>query len=355
MARRTVKLDDVAKAAGVSRGTASNVFSKPGIVREELRAKVQAAALQLGYTGPDPRGRMLRGGKINAIGVAGAWPLSYFFEDPYARVVMEGIGDICHQKGAGISLISALDERQVAWSIQSALVDGFILFCMARGGSLVGLARERNLPFVALDSSGFDPEAPGFWIDDVAGARMSVTHMLELGHKNFGILALPADDEPVGVVSAARLLASPYSGTHDRLRGYFETLAATGIDTQAVPIYETDNDTATSEDGMAFLMSRQPRPSAILAMSDRMALAALDWLRARGISVPEEVSIIGFDDVPEAARSDPPLTTVAQPMLEMGRRAALMVLDPGQHAPGRIALPIELRRRATTAPPRRQR
>ena len=103
MQKSAVRLEDVAKAAGVSRGTASNVFSRPEIVREEMREKVLAAAQQLGYAGPDPKGRLLRAGKVNAIGVATAEPLSYFFDDPFARTVMSGISQECDATGAGIS------------------------------------------------------------------------------------------------------------------------------------------------------------------------------------------------------------------------------------------------------------
>ena len=99
---KAVRLADVAKAAGVSHGTASNAFSRPEIVRKEMRELVLAKAHELGYAGPDPKGRLLRAGKVNAIGVAAAWPLSYFFEDPFARVVMSGISQVpfCPGRGA---------------------------------------------------------------------------------------------------------------------------------------------------------------------------------------------------------------------------------------------------------------
>lgn len=130
MPRKPIRLADVAKAAGVSHGTASNVFSRPEVVRPEVRERVLAEAHKLGYAGPDPRGRLLRAGKVNAIGVATADPLSYFFNDPFARVVMSGITQACDATGAGISLVSAANNEQLAWNIQSAVVDGFIIFCL---------------------------------------------------------------------------------------------------------------------------------------------------------------------------------------------------------------------------------
>jgi DNA-binding LacI/PurR family transcriptional regulator len=106
---KAVRLSDVAKAAGVSQGTASNVFSRPELVRPAVREKVEEAARQLGFAGPDPRGRLLRAGKVNAIGVVVSQKLKDFFDDPYNREFMAGITDVCDARGAGVSMISASD------------------------------------------------------------------------------------------------------------------------------------------------------------------------------------------------------------------------------------------------------
>lgn len=324
---RPIRLDDVAKEAGVSRGTASNVFSRPDIVRPEVREKVLAAANRLGYAGPDPRGRMLRAGKVNAIGVATAEPLSTFFDDPFARVVMSGISQACDASGAGLSLVSAVNQEQLAWNIQSALVDGFIVFCIEGGSRLVELTRERKLPFVTLDF-GFDDETVAtIGIDDREGARVAARHLTDLDHRRFAVLSMQFDENGPGPAEAKRADTALYSGTRDRLRGYFDVLAEHGLDTGAVPIYETANDEATTFAGLEHLFAASERPTAILAMSDKIALHALDWFATRGISIPADVSIIGFDGVPEGRRSQPSLTTIAQPMAEMGRRAAQMILN----------------------------
>lgn len=327
MANKPIRLTDVAKAAGVSHGTASNVFSRPEIVRDEVRQRVLTAAHKLGYSGPNPIGRMLRAGKVNAIGVATAEPLSYFFDDPFARVVMSGITQACDATGAGISLVSAANNEQLAWNIQSALVDGFIVFCIEGGSRLVELTRERKLPFVALDF-GFDDETiASIGVDDTAGAQLAARHLAELGHRRFGILSLQFNEEGYGPASVERAATAVYSATRDRLLGYFDELAKFGVDTATIPIFETENDCATTEAGLDYLFSDGRRPTAILAMSDRMALYALDWLAARGINVPGEVSIVGFDGVPEGEVSTPPLTTIAQPMAEMGQRAVDVILN----------------------------
>ncbi|TPL46147.1 substrate-binding domain-containing protein [Mesorhizobium sp. B2-4-4] len=350
--RRPVRLADIAKAAGVSHGTASNVFSRPEIVREEVRERVRATAEAMGYAGPDPKGRLLRAGKVNAIGVATAEPLSYFFEDPFARVMMAGISQACDATGAGISLVSAANTEQLAWNIQSALVDGFIVFCIEGGSRLVELARERKLPFVALDLDSEDGSVAAIGVDNIAGASLAARHLTELGHRRFAVLALPFADGRTGIISPEELRAAAYAGTRDRLTGYFRELSRVGIDTSKVPVYETANDAATTKAGLETIFASGEPPTAILAMSDRMALATLEWLSARGLNVPDDVSVIGFDGVPEAALSEPPLTTVAQPIAEMGRLAVKAILESDGKV-SRQLLPVELIVRASSAPPRR--
>lgn len=347
---RPIRLADVARAAGVSHGTASNVFGRPEIVRKEVRERVHAAAEKLGYAGPDPKGRLLRAGKVNAIGVATAQPLSYFFEDPFARVVMSGISQACDATGAGISLVSAANQEHLAWNIQSALVDGFIVFCVEGGSRLVELTRERKLPFVALDFAFEDQTIAAIGVDDRAGARLAARHLAGLGHRRFAVLSLPfADDDATGPVSQERRHRSIYAGTRDRLLGYFDIIAEHGIDTGSVPVYETLNDENTVRAGLDFLFAQPEPPTALLAMSDRIALAALDWLRERRLSVPDRISVVGFDGVPEGAISIPPLTTVVQPMAEMGRRAARAILEHDGSLP-RETMPVELVVRGSTGP-----
>ena len=351
---KAVRLADVAKAAGVSHGTASNAFSRPEIVRKEMRELVLAKAHELGYAGPDPKGRLLRAGKVNAIGVAAAWPLSYFFEDPFARVVMSGISQACDATGAGLSLVSAVNKEQLAWSIQSALVDGFVVFCIEDGSRVVELARERKLPFVTLDFGEEDETIASLAIDDASGARLAARHLAELGHRRFAVLSLPVATSGVGPVTLQQAEAGMFSGERERARGYFEVLAEYGIDVAGIPIYATENDEASCRAGLEFLFGTESRPTALLAMSDRLALTALDWLSERGIAVPGDVSVIGFDGVPEGALSNPPLTTIAQPMVEMGRKAVETILN-FDGTLRRERLPVELVVRASTAAVKRDR
>jgi DNA-binding LacI/PurR family transcriptional regulator len=345
------KLSDVAARAGVSKATASNVFNRPHLVRPEVRARVLKEAAAVGYAGPDPMGRLLSAGKVNAIGVATAEPLAYFFDDPFARALMVGVTEACDANGIGISLISAASEDALAWSIKSAVVDGLILLCIEDADRLVAAARERRLPFVTLAFGDTDDDVSVIGIDDVAGARLAAAHLTGLGHRRFAILSMEfGEDEYAGRVTPERVRDADYATSRLRVEGYFEALAAAGIDTDTVPIYETTSDPATIDAALAALFDGPEPPTAILAESDRIAMRALGWLKAWGIAVPGRVSVVGFDGVPEGAATDPPLTTISQPGTLMGRRAVEVLVERAEAAT-RELVDIELIVRGTTAPP----
>lgn len=158
-----------------------------------------------------------------------------------------------------------------------------------------------------------------------------------------------AKDGRTGPVTPERAAGALASGSRARLDGYRRALAAAGVGPDMAPAFETQNDRAGVEAGVAWLLDRPDPPTALLAMSDVMALAALDALAARGLRAPQDISLVGFDDAPEAARAHPPLTTVGQPAEEKGRAAAQMLL--GLRPPGDLVLPAALVRRATTGPP----
>ncbi|MHA6729018.1 LacI family DNA-binding transcriptional regulator [Devosia sp. A369] len=342
----SIKLKDVAKAAGVSQGTASNVFSRPDIVREEVRERVRAVAKELGYAGPSLTGRLLRAGKINAIGVATAEPLSYFFEDPWARAMMAAISACCDARGAGIALVSAQNRQRPAWNIQSALVDGFVLMCAEQGELLVDLTQQRDLPFVALALDEAMGKVPAIAIDNLGGARQAAEHLLGLGHRRFGIIGL--GDAPMVALEFSALRAGPYATVRDRAEGYAQALEAAPAEVVA---FETDASRAGVTAIMEQLFGAGDGPTALLAMSDRVALLAMDWLQQRGRRVPEDVSIVGFDGVPEGAETLPGLTTVAQPMEEIAKWAVAAILDD-QMPDGRELLALELVIRGSTGAPR---
>jgi DNA-binding LacI/PurR family transcriptional regulator len=348
--KRTVKLADVARAAGVSQGTASNVFAKPELVRPEVRERVEEVAKALGYHGPDPKGRLLRAGKVNAIGVVVMDDLAYFFNDPFNREFMTGVAEVCDARGAGISLVSAVNRESVAWGIDTALVDGFILQCIEDGDRLIELARKRGLPFVAVDVDA-GPDASSLMVDDRLGARLAAEHLLALGHRQFGILCLEIhSDGRKGIVDKARRAEVSYGATRDRLAGYRDALEAAGISFKDTVIVESDSDKKGALVGARTLLDAAPGITAVLAMSDVMALALMAVAEERGLAIPDDISVIGYDDVPEAATAEPPLTTISQHVTERGRAAARIIFDPAP--PRKETMPVDLVIRASTGPAR---
>jgi DNA-binding LacI/PurR family transcriptional regulator len=155
---------------------------------------------------------------------------------------------------------------------------------------------------------------------------------------------------PGGRVDMSRVEGAAYAVSRDRVLGYFTALAAAGIDTAGVPVFETNADPTSVDRAMEELFGAGERPTALLAQSDRIAMRALEWLKVRGIAVPGDVSVTGFDGVPEGEATLPPLTTVRQPIRELGRRAVQLILDPG---PGvrRERLEVDLLVRGSTASP----
>jgi DNA-binding LacI/PurR family transcriptional regulator len=347
---KTAKLADVAAAAGVSAGTVSNVFNRPQVVRPEVQERVRKVATELGYRA-DPKGRVLRAGKVNAIGVATVEPLAYFFKDPFGRVLMTGISETAQAAGAGVSLISAANREELAWNVGNALVDGFILFCLEGSHALIRSATERNLPFVALSPEQEDETISTIDIDNIAGARLAAKHLAELGHRRFAVLAMKFHEGSFGRVPLDQIDDTTYSSTRNRIKGYFAALAEFGVDAAAIPIFETQEDARTVHAALEEIFAVPQPPTAILAQSDSIALIALDWLKSRGIAVPGDVSIVGFDGVPESAVSTPPLTTVAQPIAEIGRLAARTILNYDGTVT-RQTLAVSLAVRGSTAPPR---
>jgi DNA-binding LacI/PurR family transcriptional regulator len=352
------KLIDVARVAGVSRGTASNVFAHPELVRPALRERVLAAARSLGYAGPNPKGRLLRAGKVDAIGVTppGSYGIGVAFEAPYFRAFLKGVAEMCDRHGAGLTLVPGVTDRTSR--IKDALVDGFILHRLEDSALLE--ARLRGLPFVLVDMDG-DAETSSVRIDDRGGARAAAEHLLALGHRRFGVLSVlrrnaPADPalpgpEPIyhPPREPGRALRAGLAIDDDRLAGYADGLAAAGLSIDDVPIVECRAETvATALPGAALLLDRVPGITAVLAMTDVQALAVIAEARRRGIAVPRDLSVVGFDDLPESAVGDPPLTTVVHPIAEKGREAARIVFAAGP--PEHVVLPVGLAVRGSTGP-----
>ncbi len=342
-------LDDVGRAAGVSRGTVSNVFNRPELVRPELRERVEAAAKALGYGGPDPKGRLLKDGKFNAIGFMppGAYAISDMLRSPYGRELLLGAALACDAAGATLSLINGADETRVA-TIREALVDGFILGHSA-DIDLVAQAKRRRLPFVILESEA-GPDVNSIRTDGRAGAMAAVRHLAGLGHRSFAILSIRRTAGPAIVHlpgQGGRELMTGFALDHERLGGFRDALAEAGLSLNDMPVIESKPGDPLAG---AAVFDHCPKATAIVTMSDWQAITVLDEAQRRGIAVPGDISVVGFDGTAEAARTTPPLTTVAQDIVAKARLAAETVLE--NRPPRQVVLPVELVVRGSTGRPR---
>jgi DNA-binding LacI/PurR family transcriptional regulator len=348
-----VTLLDVANAAKVSKSTAANVFNRPERVRPELLVRVQEAAARLGYLGPNPRGRLLSLGKVNAIGIVSGSPgLSWIFTDLYMREFLAGIADVCEKRGVGMSLIDSTAARSGTWNVESALVDGFILGTMDQVDFFKPIL-SRQLPFVVMDIVAA-PDINSVSIDDRGAARNLTRHLLGLGHRRLAIASIMRDRLPPALhrPGADRTLVSTHPTDNARLAGVGDALAEAGLSLDDMPIVEgcrTDEELKQYGDASALLFDNMGDATAIVAMSGKLALTALDEAHRRKIGVPGQLSIAGFDDPPEAALADPPITMIAIPGRQLARAAAELLFAGGP--PQQIVLPVEMIVRASTAPP----
>ena len=342
-----VKLVDVARAAGVSRSTASNVFNSPEKVRQAVRERVERIAAEMGYLGPDPKGRLLRAGKVNAIGFVptGGWGIAESVRNPSVHLVLQGIGEACDEVGANLVLMS--DVGRGGNGVRTAVVDGFVLSRIEHLNAIEE-ARLRRLPFVVVDADA-GPEINSVRADARTGCRAAGRHLTALGHRRFAIMSFlrgfgPALFHPPapgrGLDIAGMLL------DQEKLRGYADALAEAGIDIDDVPVVQAQ---PWDRDAAPLLLDRAPEATAILSRMDMQAIAVIEEARRRGREVPRDLSVIGYNDIPEAAASRPPLTTVSGMQVEKGRAAARLLFAGA--APRQELLPAELIVRASTAPP----
>lgn len=353
--RRTT-LKDVADALGVVPSTVSNAYNRPTLVSTELRERVLEAAERLGYTGPDPLARGLRRGKAGAIGIVHPQPVSYAFTDPVASLFLRGLAGAVEASGQGLLLVprASTPAAEVA-AVRNAAVDGFVVHCLCDEDPALHAVLQRQLPTVFVDRPGMD-QGPCVGTDDAAAARAAAQHLIDLGHRHWGIVALHLTHEPVGgIVSRERQAAATHGVARARLRGYADASAAAGWswDEHTVVCECTENSPAAGHSAAAALMRQRPRPTAILAMSDRLAFGVLEYAAATGMSVPGDLSVVGFDDAPGATLSQPALTTVRQPHVDKGRWAGRLLtawMERGS-PPDSVTLPAGLVVRASTGKP----
>ena len=330
-----VTVAQVAEEAGVSAMTVSNVLNgRPG-ASEETRRRVLEAAERLGYQ-PNLSARNLKAGRTGLIGV-----MTLDLTGQYGLEIVRGIADelASDEREMLISATyqDAVRERDRAQFLARGLVDGVLMVAPVLEDDTMRVLRRTGLPCVVIDPRRADVPLPRVTADNYGGMRRAAQHLLDLGHTRIAYIRGNPDLES----SELR-----YKGFHDALR-------LAGVDVDERLVAESDF-TYTQGFRIASALIAEHRPTALIAGADLIALGAVDAARACGLRVPDELSVVGFDDLPQAAQTFPALTTVRQPLHDMGKLAARMLLSLIDGRPllmENMQMPTELIVRGTTSAP----
>lgn len=345
---------DVARAVGVSQAAVSYAYNRPEKLSESQRARIFGAAAELGYAGPDPAARGLRTGKVGALGLILTDSLSYAFDDPGASLLLRGISEVGELAEVALTLLPAPLERVPTPARSGAsllgLVDGFMIYALPDRHPVVQSVLSRQLPVVVIDG----PAVPGqalVGIDDRGAAHEAAAHLQALGHRDVGILVSRlTPDGRTGPVTPTRLSRARDRVMKARAEGYAAPFGESGAGPPVI-VEAGGFSFAQSRLAAGRLLDISPL-TAVLAATDVLALAVIDVARERGLRVPEDLSVVGFDDLPAAAAAE--LTTVRQSLQAKGARAARLLLDTigGATDHPNVTLPTELVVRRSSAPPR---
>ena len=359
-ARRRVTLTMIANEVGVSPMTVSNAYNRPDQLSGPLREQILETAKRLGYHGPDPVGRSLRRQRTDVVGILYSNPLSYAFDDPAAVSFLRGLSAVTEEADLGLLLVPAAGPGSTAGrdprAAARAAVDGFVVYSMSEAEPLLAAALGRELPMVVVDQP-LKEGVPFVGVDDEAAARKAAEHLLDLGHQRFAVVSFAlSPDGREGIADPVRQEEAAFRVSRLRLRGYRTALENAGLHWPEVPVYECPGSTKDlgRRAAEALLSSEKPRPTALLALSDQLALGIIHVAKERGLSMPGDLSLIGFDDVPSAASASPRLTTVHQNHAEKGLLAGQILVSRLRKEEGPSAewLPTRLIVRDSTAPPR---
>ncbi|MGY1455872.1 LacI family DNA-binding transcriptional regulator [Streptomyces sp. SS8] len=308
-------LEAVAAHAGVSRATVSRVVNGGAGVRKSLRDRVQASVAELGYV-PNSAARSLVTRRTGAVAVVIAEPETRVFSDPFFAQQLRGISRelaACDTQLLLMLLEGRTDYDRIGRYLSGGHVDGALMFSLHRDDPLPSMANASGLPTVFGGRPGWpgaedDPELLYVDTDNRGGARQAVEHLLRRGRRRIAVITGPLDQ----------------TSALDRLDGYLDALGLSEPDPALVA--HGDFTAEGGERAMAELLDRSPGPDAVFAGNDLTATGALRTLRARGVRVPQDVAVVGYDDLEQAAWAEPALTTVRQDIQGMGRMMAELLL-----------------------------
>lgn len=324
---------EVAESAGVSYATVSHVINNTRLVSPETRERVLAAMEALNYR-PNALARSLRQGKTNTIGLV--LPDS---ANPFFAEISRSIEDAAFKKGYSVFLCNTeLDTQRELFYVDvlsKKQVDGIIFVAAGDQADSLDFLLRRNMPVVMIDRDIPNVEADAVLTDHQLGGFMATRHLIELGHTRIACIAGPSTITP----------------SAERITGYRKALEEAGIPFDEHLIIRGDYHAQSGMEITHTLLKMDPRPTAIFALNDLMALGALRAAAEDGFSVPRDLAVVGYDDLEIAHFTNPPLTTIAQPKKEIGVQAVNLLVDRmsrKNRPPSRLVLPPELLVRRST-------
>lgn len=330
-------IKDVARQSGVSYKTVSRVVNGEANVSTATRERVEVAIRALGYR-PDHSARSLRRGRLQALGLLIVRRHERFLTEPFLDEIVAGIVDGAARQGYALLLeVAGPRDAQPPRSLRERRVDGTILLDGRLASPLLAALRQSVMPRVVLTARPADPAVGWVYADFRGGAQRLVEHLLGLGH-----------------VRIAHLTGRLTWSELDRLRGYQHALKTAGIRPDPALVVPAGHLRHHGYAATERLLARQGDVTAIFAVNDVTALGAMECLHQRGRRVPDDISVVGFDDIYLASHANPPLTTVRLPAFDMGVAATELLIgaiEGTAPSPGRRDFPVELRVRASAAPP----
>jgi DNA-binding LacI/PurR family transcriptional regulator len=317
---------DVARQAGVSPATVSRWMNGRLVVKPSTAERISAAVKQLRYV-PSLVARTLVTKESRTIGL-----LLADISNPFFAALARAVEDAAQERGYAVIVCNSDSnpEKEAGYIrlLNRKYIDGILFLSNSPGGSGLKAALKEEIPIVVVDEAIEGVKAPGVFTDNVQGAYDAVTHLIHLGHRRIGHVTGP-----------------PVYSTPLRLHGYRRALEDNGLPFDSALVRVADFQTEGGRRAARMLLNLPQRPTAIFAGNDLMALGAIQAAWEAGLRVPEDLAIVGFDDIPLASAFVPPLTTVAQPLTDMGRVAVDMLVRriEGKPARRRVILPCTLR------------
>jgi LacI family transcriptional regulator len=322
-------LEDVAQMCGVSRSTVSRVINGDSNVSEKTRRKVLDIIQNIGFQ-PNLAARGLAVGRTRVIGLVIPAGLTAIFSDPYFPLLIQGVSSACNLHGYSVMLWLAEPEyerKTISQVLYNGLIDGVIVSSMLMDDPLIERLSESNRPFITIGRHPTNERINFVDVDNRAGAYQGVSYILHTGRRRVAMITGPRN------MIAGR----------DRYQGYQDALRERGLQLHPELVAEGEFSYISGYLGMKQLLPHHP--DAVFVASDAMAFAAMSAIQEAGFSIPEDIAVVGFDDIPTAATSNPPLTTIRQPIQRTGSVAVEMLIERIEHPesqPCRIVLPTEL-------------